>query len=142
MFESFSWIRRLSQAGTVLITRLSGVKVGQDSFGNSYYSLFRRQGLSGKERRWVLYAGEPEASKIPPEWYAWMHHMAERPLPIVCDQPLPNVVVKRYGWQKPHHPNLTGTEAALIPSGYGLNLLIEGRSRKAPPTYQAWTPPT
>lgn len=142
MFDQFSWIRRLSQAGTLLYTTMAGIKVGEDSFGNQYFRSRKeadpRKGRT--QKRWVLYAGEPEATKVPPEWFAWLHYTAENPLPSVCDQPLPNVSFNRYVWQKPHLPNLTGSEAASIPPGYGLNLMVQGQGDKTSPTYKAWTP--
>ncbi len=53
--------------GTKLYTWLHGELVGRDQFGNRYYRAkggAKRSDL--KERRWVLYEGEPEASRVPP----------------------------------------------------------------------------
>jgi len=133
--ESFSLIRRISQIGTLLNTKFFGVFVGQDSFGNRYY-----ESRDKKQKRWVLYANEPEASKIPPEWFAWLHRICDTPLPIICDKPLPNVPYNRYVWQKPHHPNLTGSEAAILASGYGLNNMIEEKRQKRSLYYKIWRP--
>lgn len=119
------------------MTRFCGVFVGKDSFGNRYYeSRFQ----CGSDKRWVVFEGEPEATKIPPEWFAWVHYICDTPLPVLCDQPLPNVVSNRYVWQKPHHPNLTGSEAAYLPSGYGLNHLVKGKGAKKKPSYEPWGP--
>ncbi len=60
--------------GTLIYTWLCGQKVGTDGFGNHYYS-GRRNSLYGRERRWVVYNGIDEASKVPPEWHAWLHHI-------------------------------------------------------------------
>ncbi len=140
MRESFSFIRRFSQIGTLLKTKFFGIHVGEDSFGNQYYQ--SRHFIQGKKNeRWVWYAGSPEPTKVPPEWFAWLHHICDTPLPVLCDQPLPNVVSKRYVWQKPHNPNLTGSNAAYLPDGYGLNHLIKERSHKSTPSYGAWCPP-
>lgn len=139
MRESFSLVRRISQIGTLLKTKFFGRLVGEDLFGNRYYQ--ERRLVNGKKpARWVLYAGEPEATKIPPEWFSWLHYICDTPLPVVCDQPLPNVVSNRYVWQKPHHPNLTGSEAALMPSGYGLNHLVQGKQQKDTQPYEPWMP--
>jgi NADH:ubiquinone oxidoreductase subunit len=50
--------------GTRLFTWLNGEPVGTDALGNRYY---RAKGgarrTDGKERRWVIYAGEPEGSR-------------------------------------------------------------------------------
>ena len=43
-----------------------GKLVGSDSLGNKYY-----ESKAGK--RWVIYSGEIDASKIPGEWYSWIH---------------------------------------------------------------------
>ena len=42
--------------------------VGMDNFGNKYYQ-------SKSDKRWVIYNGEIDASKIPNEWYLWMHYI-------------------------------------------------------------------
>lgn len=135
--ENFSFIRRLSQFGTLLQTRLCGVEVGQDSFGNRYYrerSRPKTQAESStmknfREKRWVIYAGEPEASKVPPEWHIWLHHTA--------DAPLPEASPFHKSWQKPHQANQTGTSEAYAPPGH---LLKGGRRGKATGDYQAWNP--
>ena len=48
-----------------------GKLVGSDDFGNKYY-----EGKNGK--RWVIYSGEIDATKIPVEWYSWMHFTPNR----------------------------------------------------------------
>ena len=66
--------------GTLLFTWWKGERVGTDEFGNRYYrekpgrQLRPGGGRDSRERRWVLYKGEAEASKVPPEWHAWLHH--------------------------------------------------------------------
>ena len=57
--------------GTRLKTILFGKFVGQDYLGNKYY-----ESKSGK--RWVIYSSEIDASKIPVEWYSWIHFMPNR----------------------------------------------------------------
>ncbi|MGB9152032.1 MAG: NADH:ubiquinone oxidoreductase subunit NDUFA12 [Alphaproteobacteria bacterium] len=123
-FDSFSLIRRLSQIGTLLQTRFCGQEVGHDVFGNRYYrELKTPQGV--REKRWVMYVGEPEASKVPPEWHIWLHHTADAPIPDSA----------RQSWQKPHIENMTGTPDAWLPPA------LEGKDRpKATGDYQAWQP--
>ena len=87
--------------GTRLKTILFGKFIGKDNFGNKYY-----QDKSGK--RWVIYSDEIDASKIPVEWYSWIHFMPNK---IENNHDL-----KKYEWQKPHQPNLTGTEEAYYPN--------------------------
>ena len=114
--------------GTRLYTLLHGELVGTDSFGNRYY---RRRGrpLQGRERRWVLYKGKSEASKVPAEWHAWMHHTTDNPLVEQAAQSQP--------WQKEHLPNLTGTVNAYRPGGHALSA---GSRQASDADYEAWKP--
>lgn len=126
--ENFSFIRRLSQLGTLMQTWFCGVKAGTDAFGNVYYH--ERKTTEGfRERRWVIYAGEPEASKVPPEWHIWLHH--------TLDAPIPDQSPFRKSWQKPHQQNLTGTPEAYLPPGH---VLEGGKRAKATGDYEAWQP--
>ncbi len=114
--------------GTLLYTRFFGEKVGTDPFGNSYYQAKAlRGGL--RRKRWVLYAGAPEASSVPPEWHAWLHHTIDAP-PLDGGKP-------HAPWQKPHQANLTGLPTAYRPPGH---MLEGGRRAKGTGDYQAWTP--
>ncbi len=92
--------------GTQVWTRLYGEFVGDDEFGNRYYRT--RNGkidpTLGFERRWVVYNGIAEASKVPPGWHGWLHH--------VVDVPPPQDNTKPYPWEKPHRPNLDRNAAA------------------------------
>jgi NADH:ubiquinone oxidoreductase subunit len=111
--------------GTRLFTWLKGHRIGADAAGNVYFEERRpRRGL--RVRRWVAYAGVPEASKVPPEWHAWLHYTTEAPLPVL-NRP----------WVKPHIANPTGTPESYRPPGHD----YEG-GRRAPATgdYEAWTP--
>ena len=128
MSEKFSWVRRLSQFGTRVHTRFQGVLVGRDALGNAYYR-GRKVPRGGRESRWVLYAGEPEASKVSPEWHIWLHHIAREPLAAQS--------VFHQFWQKPHQANQTGTKAAYLPDGHALK---GGCRAKATGDYQAWKP--
>ena len=87
--------------GTRIKTILFGNFVGKDHLGNKYYE-------SKKGKRWVIYNDEIDASKIPVEWYSWMHFT-----PNKIEK---NHDLKKYNWQKPHQSNLTGTEAAYYPN--------------------------
>ena len=96
----FTWWNR-DTIGTRIKTILFGKLVGEDSFGNKYYE-------SKKGKRWVIYFEEVDASKIPVEWFSWIHFT-------------PNKIEKKhdldkYNWQKPHKPNLTGTDKAYYPN--------------------------
>jgi NADH:ubiquinone oxidoreductase subunit len=109
--------------GTALFTRRYGRKVGTDEAGNTYYAA--RKG----DRRWVIYNGSNDASRIPPDWYAWIHHLIDG-LPEESLPPAPKFL-------KAATPNLTGTPAAYRPSG---SLERGGQRQAASGDYEAWTP--
>lgn len=118
--------------GTRLYTWLRGEEVGRDEFGNIYY---REKGGGQvhpdsirKERRWVIYNGEVEASRVPPLWHAWLHHTIEAP-PLDGGPKRP--------WMKPHKANATGTPEAYRPPGHTLE---GGRRDKGTGDYEAWSP--
>ncbi|MDH3336179.1 MAG: NADH:ubiquinone oxidoreductase subunit NDUFA12 [Rhodospirillaceae bacterium] len=98
----------MTSFGTWIHTAIFGHKVGSDEFGNRYYSSSKGK-LYGRERRWVIYNGRAEASKVPPEWHAWLHQTVDVPLSEDAAQPKE--------WQLSHLPNLTGTNGAYAPEG-------------------------
>jgi len=117
--------------GIQLWTGLYGELVGKDEQGNRYY---RTRGgkidpTLGFERRWVIYNGLAEASRVPPEWHGWLHHTVDVP-PTQEDY-------KAREWQKPHRPNLTGTPYAWRPQG---STLATGHRPRATGDYQPWNP--
>lgn len=116
----------MATLGTLLKTWLAGEFVGEDKFGNRYYKGRGRAGYN-RERRWVLYKGVPEASKVPAEWHAWLHYTTDTP---IDDS-------RRHAWQKDHVPNLTGTRAAYRPPGATLR---GGHRRRGTGDYEPWTP--
>lgn len=126
--DNFSFVRRLSRLTTWLETLFCAHLVGTDPYGNHYYRA-RKTPIGQREKRWVMYANEPEASKVPPEWHGWLHHTM--PTPIASDSPL------RKSWQKPHLQNMTGTPDAYLPTGH---VLAEGIRPKATGDYEAWSP--
>lgn len=120
--------------GTRLFTWRKGRLVGTDSEGNRYYEEkdsrdMKAVGRGRQRRRWVVYNGEVEATRIPPEWHAWIHGLTDAP---PSEAPLP---VKP--WEKAHAPNLTGTPYAYRPPG---SLLSAGERRPATGDYEAWRP--
>lgn len=102
-------------------------RVGEDALGNLYYE--GGQDVHGRPRRWVIYAGANDASRVPPEWFGWLHHQIDD----VPDRALPPVRT----WEKPAVPNLTGTRQAYRPAGA---LEAGGRRAAATGDYEAWTP--
>jgi NADH:ubiquinone oxidoreductase subunit len=121
--------------GTRLFTWLKGELVGSDSEGNRYYRekrhrpLRRGGGRASRERRWVIYKGEVDASRVPPEWHAWLHHTVDE-VPKDAER-------AKYPWQKEHQPNLTGTPQAYRPPG---SVLRGGERPRATGDYEAWIP--
>lgn len=114
--------------GTRLFTLFRGAGVGEDSDGNRYYRE-KRHPASRRERRWVVYRGAAEASRVPPVWHSWLHHTSDT-VPTEDTRP-------KRSWQKDHVPNLTGTAEAYRPPGH----VLKGGSR-APATgdYEPWEP--
>ena len=109
--------------GTWLHTLLRGSRVGEDDQGNTYYQ-DKKTG-----RRWVIYNGDIEASRVPPEWHRWLHY--------TCDEPPSEQPPLVKPWEKDHEPNLTGTVAAYVPPGS----LSDPRPRdRATGDYEAWQP--
>ena len=112
--------------GTMLGLR-GKTRVGEDDLGNVYYEGGRD--TAGKPRRWVIYVGSNEATRVPPAWFAWLRHQVDE----VPDKSIPPV----RPWQKPAVPNLTGTALAYRPAGA---LEKGGRRAAATGDYEAWTP--
>ncbi|MCI0756397.1 NADH-ubiquinone oxidoreductase subunit NDUFA12 family protein [Teichococcus vastitatis] len=110
-----------------LTTGFGASKIGTDRFGNTYYESRKSWLGYGRKRRFVVYAGEPEPTTVPPEWHCWLHHVTDAPLPEK----------KLYPWQEEHRQNRTGTALAYRPPAH------EGGGERRPPTsgdYEAWTP--
>lgn len=107
--------------GTRFSTWRYGERVGEDDVGNVFYQ------SNGGERRWVIFNGEAEASRVAPDWHGWLHHTYPEP---PTKAPLP-----RKSWEKPHNPNLTGTVEAYRPAGS-----IAAGAPAARSDYEAWVP--
>ena len=108
--------------GTRWFTR-GGSEVGRDDQGNIYYA------TANGERRWVIYNGDNEASRVPPEWHLWLHKTtaltpSEAPFPA-------------RSWEREWRPNPTGSAEAHVPSG---DLRMGGRRARATGDYEAWSP--
>lgn len=125
----FSFLGVQSPVYTIWVTLAGGRRVGVDQAGNRYYRKRPRKGYK-RERRWVVYNGAPEASKVPPEWHGWLHHQTD-------SLPAAQGASFRQPWQKQHVPNRTGTDYAYRPPGH---VLKGGQREKATGDYEAWTP--
>ncbi|MBO6730899.1 MAG: NADH:ubiquinone oxidoreductase subunit NDUFA12 [Maricaulis sp.] len=125
----FVWWKDATPGTLLTISSRGGKLVGKDEFGNKYYEEKGVTGPDGNKRRWVIYNGYADASRVPSDWHGWMHHTFEHP---PTEAPL-----KRQTWEKDHHPNLTGTVHAYRPSGS----LARAEDRQAASgDYEAWKP--
>ena len=107
--------------GTQLYTWRKGVKVGEDDAGNVFFK------DKHDNRRWVIYNGEVEASRISAEWHGWLHKTWDEP---PTEKPLP-----RKSWEISHKPNVTGSLASYKPSGS-----LKRKNLKERQDYEAWSP--
>lgn len=118
----------MASIGTRLLTWWKGEHVGTDEFGNRYYTERGKQYRSWRRRRWVVYDGEVEASRVPAEWHGWLHHTSDE---------VPKADRPRRPWQKPHQANMTGTALAYRPAGHEYS---GGKRARATGDYEPWTP--
>ena len=100
-----------------LVIFLTSKHIGLDSCKNNYYVSLDKDYL-GRCRRFVIYNGVPDPSKIPPLWNAWLRY-------AIQDFPSYN---NSYEWQTPFVCNLTGTSMSYKPSN------------TASSNYVAWRP--
>ncbi|MDB5723872.1 MAG: NADH:ubiquinone oxidoreductase 17 [Novosphingobium sp.] len=119
--------------GTLLNSGLTGEHVGTDAQGNRYFRAKKRQApggpFAGQERRWVLYNGANDASRVPPEWHGWIHGTFDG----VPESYLPPARI----FEVDYTPNATGTPAAYRPQGA---LERGGHRARATGDYEAWSP--
>lgn len=106
---------------TQIFTWRKGVKVGEDEQGNIFYKT-----ADGK-RRWVIFNGEIEATRVSPEWHGWLH--------FTWDHTPSEAPLAHKAWEKPHQENLTGTDAAYAPTGSIRRPIPAVRT-----DYEAWQP--
>ena len=114
--------------GTLLWSWRKGEQVGTDAQGNRYYRS-RRPDSFGKERRWVIYNGANDASRVPAEWHGWLHGSFDD----VPESHLPPPMI----WETEFTPNATGTAKAYLPQGA---LERGGMRARATGDYEAWSP--
>jgi len=106
---------------TQFYTWRKGVLVGEDAQGNRFYE------TRDHKRRWVIFAGDAEASKVSPDWHGWLHS--------TYDEPPTKAPLAHKPWEKPHQKNQTGTPAAYAPAGsIRRDKPVERRD------YEAWQP--
>lgn len=110
-----------STLNTQFYTWRRGEKVGEDAQGNIFY-----RSRDGK-RRWVIYNGEMEASRVSADWHGWLHH-------TYAESPIDRPMVKK-AWEKSHEENMTGTALAYAPAG---SIRRDKPADRA--DYEAWSP--
>ena len=106
-----------------LFVNIFNKKVGQDLYGNKFYESKDTDYL-GKKRRYVIYNGKEEPSKVPPLWHAWLHYLSDN---IPKEE-------SNFAWQKLHKPNLTGTKLAFNPG------IDDQKEMKFKNKYNKWQP--
>jgi len=122
LLEMFRWWHGQTWGTRWTIWRGGFKPVGTDEFGNQYFR-------SPTDRRFVVYNGVAEATKIPPGWHGWMHHRTGL-------TPLEEGYVA-HPWEKAHMENMTGTALAYRPDG---SLLNKGERPRVTGDYDAWSP--
>lgn len=121
--NAFTWWNGASWS-TGWFSRRNGSEVGRDEVGNIYL-----QHKDDPARRWVIYSGSNDSSRVPPAWNAWLRGT----IPDVPSKALP----PRRRHEIDPQPNLTGTDAAYRPGG---SLAGQGVRARATGDYQAWKP--
>jgi NADH:ubiquinone oxidoreductase subunit len=111
--------------------RRHGQLVGEDEFGNKYYESKTDFDAydPGRKRRWVVFNGYAEASKVPPDWHGWLHY--------TFDEPPTKAPLLRRAYEKDHVPNLSGSLGAWRPPG---SIARGGERSAAAGDYEAWSP--
>ena len=91
--EIFTWWHGQT-LGVRLWTYFNGRLVAEDQYKNRYYS------NKNDSRRWVVYHGEIDASKVTPEWNNWLRFTSDH---------VPSEENDRYDRQLDHTLNQIGT---------------------------------
>lgn len=128
----FIWWHDNTLGSSLTMAKAKAKKVGEDEQGNVYYEEGGKPSHPdgrGRRRRWVVYHGHAEGSRVPPEWLGWLCHTVDA---APSDQPLP---LKKF--EKPYLPNMTGTPLSYRPKG---SLARAGEPVNVDDTYEAWRP--
>mgnify|MGYP002652597922 CR=1 FL=1 len=121
--------------GTLLWAgRAKGEHVGTDAAGNKYYRQRAKAAgandgsYTSREKRWVIYNGANDASRVPAEWHGWLHH--------TWQEPPTRAPLARKPWEQPHQENLTGTALAYRPR----TSILAPQPVAPARDYEAWAP--
>lgn len=127
--QLFSWWSSATPGALFTISRVADF-VGQDDYGNRYFEARNaKESYDSRKRRYVIYRGYADASKVPAEWHGWLHY--------TFDEPPTKAPLKRQPWEKDHLPNLSGTLYAYKPKGA---ISRGGERQKSSGDYEAWSP--
>jgi NADH:ubiquinone oxidoreductase subunit len=77
--QLFAWWDSTTYGTSFSLWRKGARLVGKDEQGNRYYEESGRTGPDGRARRFVVYHGVAEASRVTPDWHGWLHHTFEDP---------------------------------------------------------------
>ena len=127
--QLFTWWNSTTFGTSFTLWRRGARLVGKDEQGNRYFEENEPSFPGGLKRRWVVYHGVAEASRVPPDWHGWLHHTFEE-APTVAP-------LTRRSFEKDHLPNMTGTPLAYHPKG---SLSRTGGPANVQDDYEAWAP--
>ncbi|MEX6633588.1 NADH:ubiquinone oxidoreductase subunit NDUFA12 [Hyphococcus lacteus] len=130
--QLFTWWNTTTFGTSFTLWRKGARLVGTDEQGNRYYEE-AGSSLPGSEgtrhRRWVVFHGIAEPSRVPSDWHGWLHHTFEE-APTVAP-------LARRSFEKDHLPNMTGTPLAYHPKG---SLALADGPANVNDDYEAWSP--
>ncbi len=126
----FVWWDSATWGTLFTLMRRKAKLIGTDEQGNRYFEETGKPSFAdGRYRRWVVYHGVAEASRVPPDWHGWLHHTFASP-PEKGRLP-------RQKFEKDHLPNMTGTPLAYHPKG---SLYKTAHGVDEGKDYQPWSP--
>lgn len=91
----------LNRWGLLLYTKIFGQYVDTDTSNNVYYKTKN----SIPEKRWVIYNGIYDSSKIPANWHSWLHFMRDTPPEKDTHMWIPNTTGTKFA-----HKQITSIE--------------------------------
>lgn len=127
--QLFTWWNSTTFGTSFTLWRKKARLVGEDEQGNRYFEEKDPTFPGGRHRRWVVYHGVAEASRVPADWHGWLHH--------TFDEPPTEAPLKRRAWEQDHLPNMTGTPLAYHPKG---SLSRADGPADVNDDYEAWRP--
>jgi len=129
LMKLFTWWNGATLGAMFDIKRRSDY-VGEDAFGNRYFEDRKSSmGVENYKRRYVIYKGLAEPSKVPADWHGWLHH--------TFDEPPTEAPLLRKDFELDHKPNMTGTLYATKPKGA---LSEKGKRQDTYADYESWSP--